>query len=125
MGMPCDLKQILSFARSLRLPVIEDAACAVGAEICLNETWERIGRPHGDIACFSFHPDQVITTGDGGMLTTSHANFDRVFRLWREHGMSVADAVRHGAAIVLFEDYPGRQRRSRAGDTGRLRSNLT
>jgi perosamine synthetase len=106
MGMPCDLKQILSFARSRRLAVIEDAASAVGAEIRLNETWERIGRPHGDIACFSFHPEQVITTGDGGMLTTSNPNFDRLFRLWRQHGMSVPEPVRSGAAIVMFEDYP-------------------
>ena len=35
--------------------------------------WERIGKPHGDIACFSFHPRKVITTGDGGMLTTAQS----------------------------------------------------
>jgi dTDP-4-amino-4,6-dideoxygalactose transaminase len=106
MGMPCDLRPILAFACARRLAVIEDAASAVGAEIRLNETWERIGRPHGDIACFSFHPEQVITTGDGGMLTTSNRNFDRLFRLWRQHGMSVPEPVRSGAAIVMFEDYP-------------------
>ena len=53
------------------LPVIEDAACAIGSEILWDGRWEKIGRPHGDIACFSFHPRKVITTGDGGMLTTA------------------------------------------------------
>jgi len=106
MGMPCDLKQILAIARAHRMPVIEDAACAVGSEIRLNGTWHMIGRPHGDIACFSFHPGKVITTGDGGMLTTSHANYDRLFRVWRQHGMSTPETVCHGAATVIFEDYP-------------------
>ena len=106
MGMPCDLERILAIGRARRLAVIEDAACAIGSEICLNGAWEKIGRPHGDIACFSFHPRKVITTGDGGMLTTSNANWDRLFRLWRQHGMSIPDTVRHGAATVIFEDYP-------------------
>jgi len=39
------------------------------------------------------------------MLTTSHAEFDRKFRLLRQHGMSVPDTVRHGSARVIFEDY--------------------
>ena len=106
MGMPCDLERILAIAHAHGLPVIEDAACAIGSEICLNGTWEKIGRPHGDIACFSFHPRKVITTGDGGMLTTSKAGYDRLFRLWRQHGMSIPDTVRHRAAVVIFEDYP-------------------
>jgi len=44
----------------------QDAACASGSEILWNGRWERIGKPHGDVACFSFHPRKVITTGDGG-----------------------------------------------------------
>jgi perosamine synthetase len=106
LGMPCDLKHILAIGRTRGLPVIEDAACAIGSEIRLNGAWEKIGRPHGDIACFSFHPRKVITTGDGGMLTTSNANWDRLFRLWRQHGMSIPDTVRHGATTLIFEDYP-------------------
>lgn len=106
MGMPCDLPGVLRVARAHGLPVIEDAACAIGAEIRGPDGWEPIGRPHGDIACFSLHPRKIITTGDGGMLTTANPDFDRMFRLWRQHGMSVADTVRHGAATVIFEDYP-------------------
>ncbi|NJR76810.1 MAG: DegT/DnrJ/EryC1/StrS family aminotransferase, partial [Scytonema sp. CRU_2_7] len=106
MGMPCDLKAILDVARSHNLPVIEDAACAISSEILWDGNWEKIGKPHGDIACFSFHPRKVITTGDGGMLTTSNPEWDKQFRLWRQHGMSVPDTVRHGAKQVIFESYP-------------------
>jgi len=106
MGMPCDLKAILDIARSHNLPVIEDAACAIGSEILWDGQWEKIGKPHGDIACFSFHPRKVITTGDGGMLTTKNPEWDKQFRLWRQHGMSVPDTVRHGAKQVIFESYP-------------------
>ncbi len=106
MGMPCDLKAILDIVRRYSLPVIEDAACAIGSEILWNGQWEKIGKPHGDIACFSFHPRKVITTGDGGMITTANPEWDKQFRLWRQHGMSVPDTVRHGAKQVIFESYP-------------------
>jgi perosamine synthetase len=106
MGMPCDLGRILKIAAARGLPVIEDAACAVGSEIQLAGQWQRIGRPHGDIACFSFHPRKVVTTGDGGMLTTANPTWDRQFRLWRQHGMDVTDQHRHQAAEVIFESYP-------------------
>lgn len=106
LGMPCDLGAILPLARWHGLPVVEDAACAIGSAIRVGDHWEPIGRPHGDIACFSFHPRKVITTGDGGMLTTSHPAYDQQFRLWRQHGMSVPDRVRHDATQVIFESYP-------------------
>ena len=106
MGMPCDLKAIVDLARCHQLPIIEDAACAIGSEILWDGKWEKIGKPHGDIACFSFHPRKVITTGDGGMITTNNSEWDKQFRLWRQHGMSVPDTVRHGAKQVIFESYP-------------------
>ncbi|MEA5566112.1 DegT/DnrJ/EryC1/StrS family aminotransferase [Anabaena sp. UHCC 0399] len=105
-GMPCDMKAILDIAHRHNLPVIEDAACAAGSEILWNGQWEKIGKPHGDIACFSFHPRKIISTGDGGMLTTNNPEWDKQFRLWRQHGMSVPDTVRHGAKQVIFESYP-------------------
>jgi len=105
-GMPCDLAAIIPIARRAGLPLIEDAACAVGSEIRWNGAWERIGKPHGDIACFSFHPRKLLTTGDGGMLTTANAAWNAKFRLWRQHSMSVPDTVRHQAQQVVFEEYP-------------------
>jgi dTDP-4-amino-4,6-dideoxygalactose transaminase len=106
MGMPCDLAAVVSVAREHSLPVVEDAACAIGSEIRWQGRWERIGRPHADIACFSFHPRKVMSTGDGGMVTTRNAEWDARCRLLRQHGMSVPDTVRHGAAQVIFESYP-------------------
>ncbi|GAB4390621.1 MAG: DegT/DnrJ/EryC1/StrS family aminotransferase [Thermodesulfovibrionales bacterium] len=105
MGMPCDLEAVISTAREFNLPVVEDAACAIGSEVNLKGSWERIGRPHGDVACFSFHPRKVVATGDGGMITTNDPGHDRTFRLLRQHAMSVPDTVRHGARQVIFEEY--------------------
>lgn len=106
MGMPCDLARLGAIARQHAIPLIEDAACAIGSEIFWNGKWEPIGRPHGDIACFSFHPRKVVTTGDGGMLTTANPQYDAKFRLWRQHAMSVADTVRHSSNAVIYESYP-------------------
>ena len=90
MGMPCDLAAIFDIARRRRLPVVEDAACATGSEIRWNGSWQRIGRPQADVACFSFHPRKVITTGDGGMITTPNAEYDQLSRSLRNHGMAPA-----------------------------------
>lgn len=106
LGMPADLARIVKFARSHGLKVIEDAACAAGSEINWEGEWERIGRVRGDAAVFSFHPRKIISTGDGGMITTPHDDWAAKFRLLRQHGMSVPDTVRHGSRKVIFEDYP-------------------
>jgi perosamine synthetase len=106
LGMPCDLSSIVALASRHRIPVIEDAACAIGSEIRSDGEWQRIGRPHGTVACFSFHPRKLLSTGDGGMLTTSDAALDARFRRLRQHGMSVPDTVRHASAQVITETYP-------------------
>lgn len=105
MGMPCDMAGIMAVARANGLPVIEDAACASGSAINWQGQWRPVGRPMGDIACFSFHPRKVITTGDGGMLTTDNPEFAAQFRLLRQHGMSVNDCVRHSSNQVIFEEH--------------------
>jgi dTDP-4-amino-4,6-dideoxygalactose transaminase len=105
-GLPCDMSAILAVADRRGVPVIEDAACAIGSELRVDGSWERVGRPHGTVACFSFHPRKILTTGDGGMLTTRDPELDRTFRLLRQHAMSVSDRVRHSAGTVIFEEYP-------------------
>jgi dTDP-4-amino-4,6-dideoxygalactose transaminase len=105
MGMPCDLAGILAIADAHGLPLVEDAACASGSEILWRGEWEKVGKAHGAIACFSFHPRKVITTGDGGMITTNSPDYDAQFRLLRQHGMSVSDRVRHSANQVIFEEH--------------------
>ncbi|MFO1484909.1 MAG: DegT/DnrJ/EryC1/StrS family aminotransferase [Verrucomicrobiaceae bacterium] len=106
LGMPCDLNAITAIGQRHGIPVVEDAACAIGSEIEWNGEWQTIGRPHGHIACFSLHPRKVITTGDGGMITTANADWDARLRLLRQQGMSIPDQTRHNARTVMFESYP-------------------
>jgi perosamine synthetase len=105
MGLPCNLAAIVNIAHRFGLPVVEDAACAAGSEIYWKGGWERIGKPHGDVACFSLHPRKLLTAGDGGLLTTTSSDIDRRFRLRRQHGMDIPDSVRHSASHVVFESY--------------------
>jgi len=106
LGMPCELAAIVEIGKRRSIPVVEDAACAVGSEIRWNDRWERIGHPRGLVACFSFHPRKLLSTGDGGMLTTADPDLDRTVRLLRQHGMSVSDTVRHSSSTVIQEEYP-------------------
>lgn len=106
LGIPCRILDIASIARRHGLPVVEDAACAIGSEIEASPgQWQRVGRPHGDVACFSFHPRKVVTTGDGGMLSSNDAALDARFRLLRQHAMSISDVKRHAANEIVFEEY--------------------
>lgn len=106
-GMPCDLAAIVAIAKEYDLPLIEDAACAMGSSVSFDEgkKWEMIGKPHGDIACFSFHPRKILTTGEGGMLTTNNPAYDERFRLLRQHGMSISDLQRHSSRELIIETY--------------------
>lgn len=83
LGQPCDMPALLDFARARDLRVIEDAAEAHGASIS--------GRPvgsFGDIACFSFYANKIITTGEGGLCATHDASLAARMRLLRSHGMN-------------------------------------
>ena len=99
-GMPADLESILQIAGDI--PVVEDAACAAGSLL----HGEKIGKPHGLMACFSFHPRKLLTTGDGGMITTRDPALAARLRLLRQHSMNVPDTVRHQSSQVVFESYP-------------------
>lgn len=99
-GVPADLDAIHGLCDPLGVAVIEDAACAMGA------TYQ--GRPiggHSGLVAFSFHPRKIITTGEGGMLTTSEPAWARRLRRLREHGMSVSASSRHLSGRPVFEDY--------------------
>ena len=100
-GLPAALDPILALAARHGLPVIEDAACAVGSEYF----GRRIGAPHGTLACFSFHPRKILTTGEGGMITTRDVELAERLRRLRQHAMSVSDAARHKTGRVVFESY--------------------
>lgn len=105
-GLPCDLERILDIARRRGVALVEDAACAIGSDVRVGPEWARVGRPHGDVACFSFHPRKLVTTGDGGMMTTRSADIAARLRALRHHGMGVSDLARHASDRVTFEAYP-------------------
>jgi len=81
-GQLADMPEILDLAKRYNLPVIEDAACALGASLHGRQagTW-------GTLGCFSFHPRKAITTGEGGMITTDDPQLARVLRALRNHGL--------------------------------------
>lgn len=99
-GMPADIDAFREIAARRGLKLIEDAACAAGSEY----KGEKIGS-HSSLVCFSFHPRKVITTGDGGMITTDNEDYYNRLRLLRQHGMSVNDRVRHESNKLIFEDH--------------------
>lgn len=99
-GMPADIDAFQKLARRHNLIIIEDAACAAGSSY----KGKKIGS-HSDLICFSFHPRKVISTGDGGMITTNNEAFYTRMKLLRQHGMSVNDRVRHGSSKLIFEDH--------------------
>lgn len=99
-GVPLDIDPIRELCDRHEITVIEDAACAVGS------TYK--GRPVGagaDVAVWSFHPRKILTTGEGGMLTTNRADWAARARTLREHSMSVSAADRHGSLLAAPESY--------------------
>lgn len=106
LGLPCDLAAVGAVTARRGLALIEDAACALGSEVRgADGRWERIGRPHGDLACFSFHGRKVLTTGEGGAVTTADPELAARIRRLREHGVDRSAAERHRAQTVAIERY--------------------
>ncbi len=109
-GVPADAPADLRPAATPRgIAVVEDAACAVGSTA--------YGQPVGaeaEIAAWSFHPRKLITTGEGGMLTTDAPSWPPRARRLREHGMSVSAADRHATGSAAARAVP----RDRASTTG-------
>lgn len=80
-GLAAEMDEINAIAKKHGLAVVEDAACAVGT------TYR--GQPIGalgDVGCFSFHPRKVVTTGEGGMLTTNRDDIAARLKYLRNHG---------------------------------------
>jgi dTDP-4-amino-4,6-dideoxygalactose transaminase len=98
-GVPADVDSIRD-ALPAGVTVVEDAACAAGA------TYR--GRPVGAgsaLAAWSFHPRKLLTTGEGGMVTTDDEEWARRLRRLREHGMNVSAADRHSSGRAVLESY--------------------
>src|SRR3989441_1743890 len=99
-GLSCDIGAINEVAKPHGVDVVEDAAPAIGG------TYK--GRKVGSNAhqtVFSFHPRKVITTGEGGMITTDDDALADKARKLRAHAMSVSDLDRHKADRPIIEEY--------------------
>jgi perosamine synthetase len=99
-GLPADMDEFAALARDHDLALVQDAATALGARY----RDQRIGSLPS-LACFSFHPRKVITTGEGGMIVTPDGDLAARLRRLRHHGMSISDLDRHDADEVEFESY--------------------
>jgi perosamine synthetase len=82
-GQMANMLAIQRIADSHSLPIIEDAACALGADLNGKQAggW-------GIMGCFSFHPRKAITTGEGGMITTDDEEIANKLQALRNHGQS-------------------------------------
>jgi dTDP-4-amino-4,6-dideoxygalactose transaminase len=99
-GVPCDLDAVREVCDPLEVTVVEDAACGAGS------TYH--GRPVGvgaEITAWSFHPRKIVTTGEGGMITTSREDWAARARQLREHAMSVSAVERHRSVLPPAEQY--------------------
>ncbi|MER2136039.1 MAG: DegT/DnrJ/EryC1/StrS family aminotransferase [Arthrobacter sp.] len=99
-GVPVDLAPLRALCDPLGITVLEDAACAAGSRYA--------GRPAGagaEIAAWSFHPRKILTTGEGGMLTTSNPDWAARARTLREHAMSLSAAERSASILAPAEAY--------------------
>lgn len=82
-GQPAEMDGIIAIAKKYRLEVIEDAACALGAEF----NHKKVGT-FGRLGCFSLHPRKMITTGEGGVVVTDDDILAERVRSLRNHGLS-------------------------------------
>jgi dTDP-4-amino-4,6-dideoxygalactose transaminase len=99
-GVPVDLEPVRAVCDPRGIAVVEDAACGAGSEYR--------GRPVGagaDVTAWSFHPRKIITTGEGGMVTTDLAEWAARARRLREHAMDVSAAERHRSVLAPAERY--------------------
>lgn len=77
--------------------IVEDAACAAGAQ-----TGDGFAGSLGDAASFSFHPRKSVTTGEGGMVTTNHAELAERMTQIRNHGATISEEQRHHGPRPYF-----------------------
>jgi perosamine synthetase len=99
-GMPADVAELRAVCEPRGITVFEDAACASGS------TYR--GAPVGagaTLAAWSFHPRKLLTTGEGGMLTTDSAAWAGRGRRLREHAMDISAAARHVSRQPVLESY--------------------
>lgn len=91
-GQPCNMDRICQIAQKYGLKVVEDCAEAHGAEF----NGEKVGS-FGDIGCFSFYGNKIVTTGEGGICVTDNKELEDKMRVLRDHGMRKTRRFYHDA----------------------------
>lgn len=86
-GLPAPLDQLLAAAQQAGMHIIEDAACALGSFLRVDGE-QRAAGTMGVMGCFSFHPRKLITTAEGGAVTTDDEGLTKQLRLLRNHGIA-------------------------------------
>ena len=99
-GMPLDLEPIRSLCDPRGIVVIEDAACGAGSIYR-----DRSVGAGAVLTAWSFHPRKILTTGEGGMLTSSDPAWAKRAARLREHAMSVSAKERHSNILAPAEEY--------------------
>jgi UDP-4-amino-4,6-dideoxy-N-acetyl-beta-L-altrosamine transaminase len=84
-GQPCDMTKIAELAKKFGFLVIEDASHALGAEYLGRKVGDG---SYSDMTVFSFHPVKIITTGEGGMVTTNDPELRQRLEMLRTHGIT-------------------------------------
>lgn len=97
-GQPCDYDSINAIASAHGLAVVADAAHSLGGEY----RERRVGTL-ADLNTFSFHPVKHITTGEGGMVATSNAEWARRARIFRNHGITSEARERESGETAAYE----------------------
>lgn len=100
-GLAADIPAVVAIARRHGLKVVEDAAPSLGAKV----NGQRLGSL-SDFSCFSFDPRKILTTGEGGMITTDDDQAAARLVAMRAHAASVSATVRHNSTGVILESYP-------------------
>lgn len=83
-GLPCDLREIRALADRYGFRILEDASHATGASYL----GQPVGSCYADLTVFSFHAVKIVTTAEGGMVTTQDDMLAQRLRLLRSHGMT-------------------------------------
>ncbi len=97
-GQSCEMKELMEIAHDNHLHIVEDCAHSLGADYGGKKTGT-----FGAMGCFSFYPTKIITTLEGGMITTNDEKLAQKLRLLREHGMSRNAIERESGATWYYD----------------------
>ena len=97
-GQSCDMKEIIKISKKFNIPIIEDCAHSLGSTYD-----EKFCGTMGKAGCFSFYPTKIITTGEGGMITTNDDTLFKIVKSLRSHGMTKTPVDREADALWKYD----------------------